>query len=241
MMKMLDKMKYAACGFLAGAVFFGSVAFAATSKIDVLLGEVKFLVNGVDKTPQDGMFDNNGTKVPHSFVYSGTTYVPIRMVSQLLNIPVKWDAANNTVVLGNENNRYLSDMIADSIEGKVETNLEYENNEKNLVFSTYKGSSNDSKRMASIQYIINKEYQTLSFYPVADGQTMIVDIYGDGEKLWGGVINDGQTIGRVSINVADVHLLQIRVEQQNENNVLSGGWGSVRRTFAMFYPLLEAK
>jgi len=46
------------------------------------------------------MFDANGTQV-HPITYNGTTYLPVRAVADMLDVPVDWDAANNTVLLGN--------------------------------------------------------------------------------------------------------------------------------------------
>jgi len=35
-------------------------------------------------------------------MYNGTTYLPIRAVSNMLNIPIEWEAATKTVILGTE-------------------------------------------------------------------------------------------------------------------------------------------
>lgn len=74
------KLKYGVTGFLIGAVFFGSFAWAATNKIEVSFDPVKFMVDNVDKTPANGNFNNNGTSVPASIIYNGTTYVPLKLV-----------------------------------------------------------------------------------------------------------------------------------------------------------------
>ena len=43
--------------------------------------------------------DANGKPVD-VFVYNGTTYLPVRAVSEALNIPVQWDGSSRTVYLG---------------------------------------------------------------------------------------------------------------------------------------------
>lgn len=43
--------------------------------------------------------DANGKPVD-VFVYNGTTYLPVRAVSEALNIPVQWDSGTRTVYLG---------------------------------------------------------------------------------------------------------------------------------------------
>ena len=72
-------------GFTLGAVFFGSIAFAATTKIEASLDPIKFIIDNVDKTPLNGNFNNNGTSVPASLSYKGTTYVPLKMVSNMID------------------------------------------------------------------------------------------------------------------------------------------------------------
>lgn len=68
---------------------------ALTDKtIEVLTG-VDIYVDGVEMKPTDA----NGKPV-ETFVYNGTTYVPLRAVSQSLGKNVKWDGANQRVYIG---------------------------------------------------------------------------------------------------------------------------------------------
>ena len=62
--------------------------------IEVLTG-VDIYVDGVEMKPTDA----NGKSV-ETFVYNGTTYVPLRAVSQSLGKNVKWDGANQRVYIG---------------------------------------------------------------------------------------------------------------------------------------------
>lgn len=56
---------------------------------------IKILYNGQTQT----MTDANGNTV-YPISYNGTTYVPIRAVSDMLSLPVAWDGTNNAVILG---------------------------------------------------------------------------------------------------------------------------------------------
>jgi len=47
------------------------------------------------------MKDGLGNPV-YPLMYNGTTYLPIRAVSNMLNIPIEWEAATKTVILGTE-------------------------------------------------------------------------------------------------------------------------------------------
>lgn len=72
-------------------------AFAAESEnITAMLDrKIKVTYDGELQT----FTDVNG-KIVYPVVYEGTTYLPVRAVSALVGLPVEWDGANYTVVLG---------------------------------------------------------------------------------------------------------------------------------------------
>lgn len=72
-------------------------AFAATTvykTIKVEYAGVKLLVNGETVTPRDP----NGNVVD-PFIYNGTTYLPVRAVSNALGAEVGWDGNTKTVII----------------------------------------------------------------------------------------------------------------------------------------------
>lgn len=76
----------------------GLGAFAASNSetISALLNrDIKITYNGTAQSFKDA----NGTVV-YPISYNGTTYLPVRAVAGLVNLPVDFDATNNTVVLG---------------------------------------------------------------------------------------------------------------------------------------------
>lgn len=71
------------------------VLAALTPKtIDVSTG-AEIYIDGVKLNPTDG----NGNPV-ETFIYNGTTYIPLRAVSQSLGKAVNWDGANQRVYIG---------------------------------------------------------------------------------------------------------------------------------------------
>lgn len=85
------------CGFF---MLFG---MTISSWANTQLQEIKAYLNGELRIQMDGQFvelkDGNGDEVlPVS--YKGTTYLPIRSVSQLLDIDVHYDGANKIITLG---------------------------------------------------------------------------------------------------------------------------------------------
>lgn len=96
------KKLHRARDFLAGAILMALAlclivpagAALTSKKIEVLQG-VDIYVDGVEMKPTDA----NGKPV-ETFVYNGTTYVPLRAVSQSLGKNVKWDGASQRVYIG---------------------------------------------------------------------------------------------------------------------------------------------
>lgn len=81
-------------------------AALTTKTIQVLTG-AEIYVDGVKMEPKDA----NGNPV-ETFVYNGTTYVPLRAVSQSLGKNVNWDGENQRVYIGEKpgEKQYLLDV-----------------------------------------------------------------------------------------------------------------------------------
>ncbi len=93
---MKKRMKWV-LAVLCCALLFGTAAYAAgtyskTITVDYL--DIKLQVSGQAITPKDV----NG-KVVDPFAYEGTTYLPVRAVSQALGKTVSWDQATKTVMV----------------------------------------------------------------------------------------------------------------------------------------------
>jgi hypothetical protein len=79
-------------GILIGSAL-GISALGATQKIEAVLMDVKFLLNG-----EVVEFDNK------PLVYNERTYIPIREAAELLNLEVGWDQEKQMVVLNSNEN-----------------------------------------------------------------------------------------------------------------------------------------
>ena len=85
-------------GFVAGVCVTALLAGAATvfaQTIDVAMGGIKVYWDGVEKT----LYDANGSKV-EPMIYEGTTYVPLRAMSNLLGKEVDWEQQTLSVYIG---------------------------------------------------------------------------------------------------------------------------------------------
>lgn len=88
---MKDKVKGLIVGLTIGSVLSGTVAFAANSQIEVVFRSLKYMFDGVEKAPSEAK----------GFIYEGSTYVPLRFVSEALGKKVEWDEENETIWIGN--------------------------------------------------------------------------------------------------------------------------------------------
>ncbi|MBP1961872.1 peptidylprolyl isomerase [Paenibacillus aceris] len=95
---MKDKVKGLIVGLTIGSLISGTAAFAASSQIEVAFRSLKYMFDGVEKVPADGK----------GFVYEGSTYVPLRFVSEALGKKVEWDEANETIWIGNNPNKVVA-------------------------------------------------------------------------------------------------------------------------------------
>ncbi|GGF93286.1 copper amine oxidase N-terminal domain-containing protein [Paenibacillus abyssi] len=85
-----DKVKGLVAGLLIGSLVSGSAVFAASgSMIEVFYNVKDIKINKVSKTPNE-----------QPFIYKGTTFVPLRFVSESLGQQVKWDSKNQAVWIG---------------------------------------------------------------------------------------------------------------------------------------------
>lgn len=90
---MKDKMKGLLLGVTIGMAVSGSAVYAASgTQIEVYFRSLKYMFDGVQKAPSA----NQG----QGFIYNGTTYVPLRFVSEALGKEVSWDKQTSTIWVG---------------------------------------------------------------------------------------------------------------------------------------------
>lgn len=110
---MFKKIKY----FLAGAAFtlscsliIGAVyAYAGKQNISVIFDNIKVLFNESELE----LMDINGNEV-EPFIYNGTTYIPIRAISENLGKQVDWDSENKTIIISDPEQTPMLDLKLDT-------------------------------------------------------------------------------------------------------------------------------
>jgi hypothetical protein len=90
-------------GIMLSFVLIFGIAFAAgnNTALDVVTNSVNIMLDGRQVGVQDANYTlDNGNQVPFSILYKGTTYLPIRKLSELLNKDVGYIAETRTITLG---------------------------------------------------------------------------------------------------------------------------------------------
>lgn len=198
-------------------------ALAAASKtIEVLTG-VKIYIDDVELHPTDAA--GNPVDV---FIYNGTTYLPVRAVSEALGRPVQWDGKTRSVYIGKHSSdtpaAYLSEMDYFAKSGSWKFNeLTADNLGNNHTHSIDNGNYADGDY--EVVYKLNGQYSRLTAwyyqeYSTRDdsrnGTTTLI-IYGDGKELWQGTVGVGIEPRYIDVDVTGVLELTIEYPKSTSN------------------------
>ena len=95
----MKKARYITICILILALVLTSVpSFAAN--LEVVLNSVKLVLNGKTQAEIGDSYKlSDGTEVPYSILYNGTTYLPLRKVSEIFNSEIGWNNDTRTVSL----------------------------------------------------------------------------------------------------------------------------------------------
>lgn len=193
----------------------------ATKTIDVSTG-VNIYIDDVKLNPTDAA--GNPVDV---FIYNGTTYLPVRAVSEALGKVVQWDGATQSVYIGkhfsNTPAAYLNEL--DYFNQSV-TWVTDEMTKDNLGVEHTHSIQSPNAVYGDITYKLNGMYSRLtgSFYlqyfwrDYPYHATMI--IYGDGRELWRGIVDPSTNPIDIDIDLTGV--LELKLEQPKESD--SGYW-----------------
>ncbi|MBR3994508.1 MAG: hypothetical protein IKI97_04415 [Clostridia bacterium] len=93
-------------GILAGIITVVSLP-AIAEGIEVAKNSVNIRLNGEKVASENENYVlQNGAEVPYSILYEGTTYLPVRKLSELLDVTVGWDNDTRTVILDKNSEVY---------------------------------------------------------------------------------------------------------------------------------------
>lgn len=177
---------------LLALLAFATPALAAYSETISVYTGIRVCLDDKELEPKDA--NGNPVKV---FVYNGTTYLPVRAISNALDIPIQWDGKTSSVYIGKhtgdkpaaylgamdhfyKDNFYQDDEVTDNLGEEHQYCL-----------------SAGQYGMSEIRYTLNGQYTRLTGtmfqeYAYRSGKNhTCYEIYADGEKLWSGTVTGG--------------------------------------------------
>ena len=217
-MKKFEKL----LSFLLGMFFMAILIIAApptlasttTRQISAVYNNIKIYVDDVLIQPKDAQ----GNKI-EPFIYNGTTYLPVRAVSEALGKAVSWDGRTSSIFIGKHNSDIPSVMLS-QLDYFSESGYWHEKSSpKDSLGNTYNEgfTGGEAKR----EYILNGKYRKLSgkyilFYDSRSSDTAngTLKIYGDDKLLYS---YTGMKAGvmPVDFQVDLTGVLKLRIEMDN--------------------------
>lgn len=188
-----------------------TAAAAVTSKmIEVFYGVSVYVDDSLLDTR-----DANGNQV-EAFIYNGTTYLPVRAVSEAVGKNVQWDGQTRSVYLGKHNGEkpavWLKDLDPFSMSGAVTFTESETANDGKTYHNTIRASVGKNSYVLNGQYgkitgTIGILYEKRTASPEAYAP---LKIYGDDVLLYETVIRGGELPKEFSVDLTGV--LQMRIE-----------------------------
>lgn len=209
--------------FFAGALCAVLVMQLASPAVAAGVSKMISIATGINIFVDDKTFtptDVNG-KVVEPFIYNGTTYLPVRAISNALGANIVWDGSSYSVFIGNHAATGKQAMALEKLDYFTSDNLSSISNKQ---VSDNLGNAHSSMAVAldydtkpcSISYELNGKYSRLDgtyFLPngLKDSKSnYTMTIYGDGNQLWTGTMSGGTKPVPVDINLTGV--LQMKIE-----------------------------
>ncbi len=210
-----------------------TVAFASLTdtKIEVSFRNIKII--------------HNGQEVQASlepFIYNGHVYVSIRDIAKIFSIPVSWDEADNSVILGTRNKLFytLSDInfLKEELEEQNDGSFKNVGSSYNEVLSGFRFATIKGRVFKNALYFggmgkeyfifpLNNKFSSFSFIAGATDNSQTIDnkndyaiikIYGDTKLLYESPpLNSYNPAILMTIPVKNVQVLKIEKELHGES------------------------
>lgn len=181
-------------GFVAGIVATILMFGLVNPALAVLEGKTVQIFPGVNIYIDDKELrpvDAAGNPV-EVFIYNGTTYLPVRAVSEALGKTVQWDGATSSVYIGKHSGEKPAVMLAD---------LDYFTGWKTMQKAEKDNLGNNYNQAIVYNfnnaYILNGQYSAISgtFFQKydrrSDSDISYLEIYGDGKLLYQAQMTQG--------------------------------------------------
>lgn len=202
----------------------------------------------LDGTPKD-ILDASGNRT-YPITYNGTTYVPIRSLSNLLGLEVNWDQATQTVLLGKSTAGvdlidtfkpytqyragYIGKYTANSVVGFCQTadkkTTSFGGVDLDHWLCMWSGYANKDRTNQASFNLLGK-YNSLTFQAYSEGDTTLT-VYGDNESVLAQYnLKGGQTPQTFTVNLMQTSQLtfhcNVVADQVNKDGSVVGIFNAV--------------
>lgn len=211
-----DMLKGYVVGALSTLLVAGVAVPAVAQNIDVMRG-VKIFVDDMQLYGAEG------------FIYDGTTYLPVRKISEALDKPVAWDGKTKSVYIGKHESSTPAVMLAD-MECCYEEDYGFR---KGSSIKDNRGNSyHDAIRLVNSgfggnegveEYEINGKYGKMKGRLTLESKSSLksswMKIYGDGKLLYTSPdMKGGATPVDFEVDLTGVLTLRIEGHRENGNS-----------------------
>ena len=197
-----DRLMGVVLGILIGATMV-TTAVATTGRVQKMLDytDIKIILDGEEVIPKDA----NG-KYVEPFAIEGTTYLPVRAISNALGLEVGWDQATKTVKLTTPQKEVVSE----------EGNVIYNENGIKVTFTDYELDTDSVYYFSVYLMIENNSSQKVTLYSdssaingiMVDGN-MVCEVL-PGKKATGRYYFRKNTFDNNNIDVNDIYDIEIQ-------------------------------
>ena len=157
----------------------GVIAATTTKKIQADLNYgITLKYNGAVK-----VFKDINGNVMYPISYNGTTYLPLRGVASLFNTPIEWVEEKQTIHLGTESTKAITQSMFSTMEG-----FTYSTDKSKLVIGKKQYDSglvcsrDNSSKVSSFTLKLPTAYDTLHFKILCDAQ-QVFKIYNPNKEV----------------------------------------------------------
>ncbi len=216
--------------FLVSMMVVPGFAAGIRKTITAYVGDIDIYVDNVLKIPTDA----NGNRV-EPMIYDGTTYLPVRAISNMLGEDVTWDGDTRSIYIGEKPNTGAQSVPLDTLkiyskhELFVQTGKNAQFESLGEIYPAFNRIGSDDYSGSHITYKLDSEYSHISGKFImayehlgskAEGTLAIynVDQYGTETLLKEYTTKCGEGIIDVDVNIEGCNFIKIYLYDTNDDD-----------------------
>lgn len=214
--------------FLVSMMVVPGFAAGIRKTITAYVGDIDIYVDNVLKIPTDA----NGNRV-EPMIYDGTTYLPVRAISNMLGEEVTWDGDTRSIYIGEKPSHGSKSVPLDSLKiiDSQDMNM-YQNSTISILgeeFSVFNSLGHNYRRggWGTITYKLDSNYESLhgkfvvanddwDRHPTGSVRFYNVDRYGTETLIKEYNASLGDNPINVTLDVAGCNFLKIMIDHEDE-------------------------